>query len=388
MVHSTELNSDAPMVGREGRCRILALLREKGVLSRAALAAATGLTRPTVSAMVAELIDAGLVCELGKGKSNGGKRPILLALDTERIQVIGIDLGEDFVIRGIRCNLAGESREELELPYEKNYLSILEVSAELIRRLSAGLAPETIRGIGIAISATLNRDNEIVESQAFDLAGRPLRRDLEAMTGFAVRLETRAPAAALAESLYGSGREFGSMVLLTSGRGIGAGVIIDGKPFRGSHGAAGELGEMRLRQPGDPADAAAIPTLESRLRTEELISAASTLKKRPLTFSEMRSLLNYGDPELVALVRQAAAVLADGVGLIVGLFDPEAVVIGGQLAELGDPFFAELRTRLRPLTDDSRYSRAIEIRASRLGEFGVALGGATVFLEQIFALEA
>ena len=118
-----------PLIGEKtdsigSRRNILALIRNQGPISRAALAMRSNMTRPTVSAIVAEFLNAGLVREIGKGESTGGKRPILLQLDDIRHCTIGIDLGENYVIRGVRCDLTGRVRQSAVLEYQNHFESI------------------------------------------------------------------------------------------------------------------------------------------------------------------------------------------------------------------------------------------------------------------------
>ena len=221
---------------------------------------------------------------------------------------------------------------------------------------------------------------EVRDSETLDIAGKNLRSAVEELTGFPIHLENRASAAALAELQYGAGKHHQNLIYLTSGRGIGAGIVIDGKVFRGSHGAAGELGGVTYtNRPG-------LPTLESRLRAETMAEHASKLLKRPLSYHDFLTMLRAGEPKIVQMVQDAAEILANEVRLAVALLDTDAVVLGGQLTELGDFFFVPFRTLLEPEEQERRFGRKLAVRTSALGEFGVAQGGAAVILEQVFQL--
>lgn len=362
------------------RRELLGEIRRRRGISRAELAALCGMTRPTVSSIVSEFITAGLVRELGKGASTGGKRPIMLALADEDPCVIGIAVGDDYVIRGVTCDLSGRIRERAVMPYCRDFQSIRDVSITLVRQLrqSGGI----FRGVGIAVSGLVDPvSGEVRESHTLDLRNKGLAPAVAQAAGLPVYLETRSLASALAEAAYGAGRQYRDLMYLSSGRGIGAGIVIGGRLFRGSHGAAGELGDVpSVLHTGTP-------SLESRLQAEALTRRAGEILQRELTYAGFLNALADGVPEVVALAREAAEELAETVHPAVALLDPEAVVLGGQLLELGAPFFDRFRELLTMPEDEARYGRKLAVCTSELGEFGGALGGAAVILERLFQLQ-
>ncbi len=362
------------------RRQLLAEIRRTRGVSRAALAADCGMTRPTVSSIVAEFIDAGLVRELGKGQSTGGKRPIMLALQDDQPCVIGVVVGEDYVIRGVSCDLSGRLRSRGVMAYSNSFESIRDVCIALIRKLQIpGIA---FRGVGIAVSGVVNAaTGEVRDSRTLDIRGKGLGPAVSAAVGLPVYLETRAAAAGLAESLYGAGRQYRDLIYISSGRGIGAGIVLNGKLFRGSHGAAGELGDVPFILDGDR------PSLEKCLQANELTRRASEKLGRELDYAEFLKLVVCGEGELVKLVRHGAEDLARAVRPMIGMLDPEALVLGGQLLELGGVFFDRFRELLESPEDETRFGRRLAVCRSELGEFGGALGGATVILERIFRLQ-
>lgn len=368
--------------GRRSRSQLLRLIRSDGPVSRADLAERSALTRPTVSAIVGELVAAGLVRETGKGESNGGKRPIMLELAADRHFAIGIDLGEDFVIRGVRVDLAGAIRQAARIEYENRFEAIVDALAELAGQLAAGIDRDRIRGVGVTISGKVDTVlNEVTSSRTLDVANHQLAAQLRDRLRLPVRLENRPTAAALAERARGAGREFKNMIILTSGRGIGVGIVIDGKLFRGSRGAAGELGETEFffANAGDETSA-----LESRLRPEALTAAAAKAKNRPgMTYAEFLQELAGGDEAVVRLTLEAADTLAYAVKMVVGLLDPEAVILSGQLLELGDLFFERFRSRLVAMPRRAD----LQVLPSRFRGHGLAPGSAAVILERIFELK-
>lgn len=369
--------------GRQSRRLLLRLIRRHEPISRAELAARSGLTRPTVSAIVAELVELGLIREIGKGESTGGKRPILLQLAADRHCAIGIDLGEDYIIRGVRVDLHGEVLEEAGIEFDNSFAAIVRALCELVRQLAAGAEPETLRGVGISVTGLVDTQrNEVVYSRSLEVVERDLAAVLQTEIGLPVRLENRPTAAALAERIYGAGRDFRNLLIITSGRGMGVGIIIDGKLFRGGCGAGGELGGQEIYYPGDDPDAPA-PYLESRLRPEALTAAASARKGRQISYPAFLELLAQGDPDVTELTLQAADTLAHAVRLANALLDPEAVILSGQLLELGDLFFDRFRAGLCR----APWRENLQVLPSRFRNYGLSPGSASVILERIFDLK-
>ena len=362
------------------RRQLLNEIRRSEGISRVALAQVSGMTRPTVSSIVTEFINAGLVRELGKGRSTGGKRPIMLALQDEEPCVAGIAIGEDYVIRAVSCDLSGRIRTKEVMEYSNTFDSIRDTSVALVRNLQktgAGL-----KGIGVAVSGLVDASSgEVRSSRTLDICHRGFGAAVSQETGLPVYLENRAASAALAESLYGAGRHYRDMVYLSSGRGIGLGIVVNGKLFRGSHGAAGELGDVPFKL--DPK----VPSLERRLQPETLTCRASELLREKLDYPAFLSKLKSGNPVLEELLFEVAETLARALRGAIALLDPEALVLGGQLLDLGPVFFDRFSELMASPEDEERFGRTLAVCKSELGEFGGALGGATVLLERIFHLQ-
>ena len=119
---------DKAKSNQKSRRQILKLIKDSGQISRAELAKLTGLTRPTVSAIINELDGQGLINETGKGESCGGKRPIMLELNKKSFYAVGIDLGDDFQIRGVLCDLHGNIVKREELEYENKLIEMETIS--------------------------------------------------------------------------------------------------------------------------------------------------------------------------------------------------------------------------------------------------------------------
>lgn len=361
---------------QSGKRRVFNLLRSEGVISRAALSQRCGLTRPAVSAIVDELVREGLIVEAGRGDSTGGKPPILLKIVRGGRCAIGLDLGDDYLIRGVLCDCACEILSSAELEYTNNYDDIVKTCSRLINMLAAQAPAESLAGVGVALSGVVDVEkNELSGSSTLDIAPYSgFAAHLQRSTGFPVLLERRPNAAALAEALFGSGKNYKSLIYLTSGRGVGAGIFINGEIYRGSYGSAGEIGLLRLPGGG---------RVEEIARPSAVAAEFSRLKGSETAFAEFLNALRNGDPDAGHLARLNAEQMAFAAETAANLFDPEAIILGGRALEFGEQWFNCFRHTLELNSTTGRIGGTVTVERSYFGSSGVAVGGAQVVLDRI-----
>lgn len=234
---------DARAVNRRS---VLHAIASGVAVTRADLARLTGLARPTISSLVDELSDDGLVIELGPGVSAGGKRPTLLGIDHSARQVIAIDMSVRPIV-GVLADLAGTEHIRVVAEPEGDPTEAL---VTLVEQLKAR-AHAPIAGVGVGSPGLVAADGTVIEAAHLGWSDHPLRELLEAQTGLPVWVSNDANAAALAEF----GRlptERDALVLVRIGDGIGAGLVLGGRPHVGSNAAAGELGHLVVQPDGLP----------------------------------------------------------------------------------------------------------------------------------------
>ena len=359
-----------------GKRRVFNLLRSVREISRAALAQQCGLTRPAVSAIVDELVKDGLVTELGRGDSTGGKPPILLSMTPGGRCAIGIDLGDDYLIRGVLCDCSCTVMASAEMEYANDFENILSVTAQLVGKLALKAPEKSLMGVGVAVSGVVDSDlNEVVGATTLDIASQNFAGRLETLCRLPVTLERRPNAAALAEALFGAGKGFNSIVYLTSGRGVGAGIFIDGEIYRGRYGTAGEIGLLRL--PDDKS------RVEEIARPSAVAAEFSKLKGKNCGFSAFLQAFQAEDPQAVTLAMRNAEHLAFAAETAANLFDPEAIILGGRALEYGEKWFEHFKTIVKSNSAARAAGGQIVIERSFFGSSGVAVGGAQVVLDRI-----
>ena len=229
---------------------VLRALHDHSPLSRADLARLTGLTRTSVGDLVGTLIDDGLIEEVGRGQSSGGKSPILLRVAPDGRHLIGLDLGEA-QFSGAVVNLRGEILRSIHLPLEgRNGDAAVELVFQLVDALRAD-DRSPLLGIGIGAPGVIDTSTGTVRwSVNLDWADLRLGPLLEQRYGVPVVVANDSHAAALAELTFFRRPRPNNLIVIKVGRGVGAGIILNGQLFQGDGYGAGEFGHVSMGSGG------------------------------------------------------------------------------------------------------------------------------------------
>jgi predicted NBD/HSP70 family sugar kinase len=234
------------------RALVLQTLYHAGAMSRADLSRETGLTRVTISDLVAEFIADGIVIEMGVRETAGpGKPPILIDIDRNGHQILGLDLSGPHAFIGAVLSLDGEVLERREVPRPESadgdaaYAATLELARSLV---AASTRP--LLGVGIGTPGVVRPDGIVLSSPNLGWTSFPLEAKLGADLDLPVLARNDANAAVLAEYTFGEAKA--DFMLIKIGRGVGAGLITGSQPLLGSRFAAGEIGHVTVGTDGGP----------------------------------------------------------------------------------------------------------------------------------------
>ncbi|MGB3376337.1 MAG: ROK family transcriptional regulator [Microbacterium sp.] len=234
------------------RSLVLQTLYHKGAMSRADLARETGLTRVTISDLVAESIIDGIVHEIGVREAAGpGKPPIVIDFDRAGHQIIGIDLSGTTRFEGAVLDLGGRILERRSLPLpeahdsEHAYVAARDLARELV-----GAATRPVLGVGVGTPGVVGSDGAVISAPNLAWTDMPLASRLSADLDLPVIVRNDANAAVLAEYTFGEAPS--DVMLIRIGRGIGAGLIAGAQPVVGARFAAGEIGHVVVGTDGGP----------------------------------------------------------------------------------------------------------------------------------------
>jgi predicted NBD/HSP70 family sugar kinase len=393
---------------RSNLALVLRHLRDAGPRSRARIAVETGLNRGTVSSLVAELIDRGLVREGDVERGGSVGRPgQTVELDGRNIGGIGVEINVDYVT-AIVLDLANtpvfEHRVALDvqaLPPETVLDAVTELAGQALTECEQRQV--TAVGLTLAVPALVDRDEGVV---AF--APNLHWTGVKAVEGLChrlgvpgpgvwgsppggqlpIRVDNDANLAALAEFAMGSRAGTPHLVYLTGETGVGGGVMVDGRLLRGAEGFSGEIGHMPLNPGGDMCGCGRRGCWETMVGLAALLRMAAApddpvrdpsldLERR---LAMVRDRAESGEARTLDALTLVGEALGLGASILVNVFNPRVLVLGGYFASLGgfllEPMLAQLRARV--MAPD-----ACQVVLSTLGFTAAARGGAHVALEAV-----
>lgn len=314
-----------------------------GPISRAEVARQTGLTRTTVSDVVTGLLDHGVVREVGRGPSSGGKAPILLEVDEDARLVIGLDLGEEH-FAGSLVNLRGEIRRSVELPVAgRDGDDAVQLVFLLLDELLDGVAAPLL-GIGIGTPGLVDsRTGTIRRAVNLDWRDLPLGTIVADRYGVPVNVANDSQAAALAEYTFAGGDRVPNLIAIRVGRGIGAGLILRGALFQGDGSGAGEIGHLVVDDDGTPCRCGRTGCLETVAGGGSIESRAAAVTGRAMDLEGIRAAAESGEPWATTIVDDAGSALGRAIAGLISALDVQRIVLLGPVTALGDRWLSAVR---------------------------------------------
>jgi N-acetylglucosamine repressor len=375
-------------VQKQNQVSILQILRQHpGQLSRKQVSGLVGLTPGTVTNIVRDLIEAGYVIETGYMAGKKGRRAVRLDLNPEGFYVLGVRLSRaSIVCRAF--NPIGEALLTKTAPIED-----FEQSNEVLQCM-LGLMQETVeaiqgdqklQAIGVSTPGPLN----LKEGKIAYLHGNARWRDVPIQQivyerfGVATIMEHDANAAALGEFMFGAGCERKDLLYVAVGRGIGAGIVLNGKIHHGSLGTAGLLGHVSVDLNGPKCDCGGTGCLTNYSSSKAFIKRMEALGLGTGKISEFVKMADDGNEIVRREVRSSAQNVGVAVASAVNLLNPSVVVFGDEMTEFGshwfDPLQETLVSRLAP-----EISKNLDVRLSSFGQESFLLGTGAIAIEHAF----
>ncbi|GAA1945279.1 ROK family transcriptional regulator [Microbacterium deminutum] len=352
------------------RSLVLQTLFHQGAMSRADLSRETGLTRVTISDLVAELIADGFVVEKGVREASGpGKPAILLDLDRDGHRIVGIDLSESDSFIGAVLTLDGDIvvRREVALPAADDVVAtVVELARELVAESHA-----PVLGIGVGTPGVVDEHGVILTAPHFGWAGFDLEGALQKALNLPVLVANDANAAVLAEYTFGGAGD--DVLLVKVGRGVGSGLLAGGQPMSGSRHAAGEIGHVTVGTDGGPLCVCGkVGCLEAWLSVPALtarLSAAAIDSDDDVSSVDVRE----------GILRDAGERLGIALAPVVGVLDLSEIVLAGPPELLDGPLAQATVETLRNRTLAQSYE-GVRVRMTEQGQDIVLRGAAVMVL--------
>jgi predicted NBD/HSP70 family sugar kinase len=391
---STSGNRGTQLLRATHREQLTGLLRARGPLSRTEVADLLGLTRSAVTAIVAELIDEGVLRELGPSAGTGdaatgrpvrGRPRVLVGCDPAAARVFGAQVGARWA-RVVLADAAGDviGREAADVagatPGE-----VVERIADLADRLAAAHDGPPVAGVGVCVPGAVDTTTgTVVRSDVLRWVDVPLAALLGARLGVPVLAQDVTQAATLAEAIQGGAAGARDALVLDYGARIGVGLVLDGRLYRGASGLAGSIGHTPVFGDATPCRCGRTGCLEAVAGARAMVPPGSRghgPDDEVAAFEEVLDRARAGDPEAEAAVHRALDRGAHAAASLVALLDPEVVLLSGLVVRYPD-IAAHLLARIEALVPPENL-RHLALRTSTLGPEAWVRGAVLVALQRL-----
>jgi predicted NBD/HSP70 family sugar kinase len=375
---------------RSNRSVILTSIYREGPLSRYELGHQTSLSAASVSNLVGELLEEGIVEEAGSVESDGGRPRVLLRVAPGFGYVVGAEVGETRVrveLFDLAMNVLATMVYPIETPKPAPDLVVKYVLAGLAEVLGeARIAPDRVLGMGVAVAGVVEGPADaVVHAQTLGWDAVPLGALLAAKTDIPIQVDNGANTLGQAEMWFGAGRGATDAVVALVGSGVGAALVTGGSSYRGTRSSAGEWGHTTIMYGGRQCRCGAEGCLEAYVGAEGVLErfqlanggAAAAGGDEEEAFTNL--LDSVGTSKVAAkVVEDTIGYLGAGFANLVNLFNPERIVLGGWAGLLlGERYLPQLREAVGKHALRQPYAQ-VSIELCELGRDAVAMGAATL----------
>ena len=330
--------------------------------------------------MIDELMEEGWVVDRGCGNSIGGKRPHVFSLNPDAAYILGVDIGREYLRIAI-FNLQNEPIEGiLEYPSilegqddDVTLKYIKERIDEVIEKL--GVDRAKIKMCGVALPGLIDREGNTYTYLTYERPG--LKDILEEMLGMPVFIDNDSNVMAMAEHTFGIAKNINNVLCISVNECIGLGMILNSKLYRGGIGMAGEFGHIRISGLDAPCHCGKIGCLET-------VSSGRAIEK--VAGRSLQAVIDAAgkdDISAIEVLHQAGEKLGEGIAAMIHLFNPDMVVIGGEVTEAGDLLIVPVRQAVNKYAL-ARMRNHCELVMSNLGGYSAILGTLMIVMEHLY----
>ncbi|MFW6098246.1 MAG: ROK family protein, partial [Chloroflexota bacterium] len=342
------------LIRQINRNLVLNLIKSRGPISRSELAKLSGLSPAAISGITGDFIAGGLVEESGEGESRGGRRPVLLRLNHRAGFVVGLKLMEETITSAVTDLDAQVLHHQVTpLPVDDDH-SVKKMLPRLIEAIedtiaTSGVEAQQVLGIGMGMAGVVDGETGVCRySPFFDWRDVQIAEPIAEHFDLPVYLENDVNTLTIAEKWFGYGSDVNHFVVVTVGRGVGAGLIVNGQIYRGAAGGAGEFGHIPLLPDGPQCDCGKRGCLEALTSDPAIVRRAldhiaagqqtelAQFDEEDLNLARITAAADAGDPLAQELLASAGHWLGVGIATLVNLLNPQLVIVGGEGVQAGE----------------------------------------------------
>jgi transcriptional regulator of PTS gene len=380
------------------RSKILEIIRTVGMISRVDLARTSGLSQSLITGLTADLIKEGLIIEKQSGKYEGGRRPMLLALNPEGAFVLGVNLSMS-EISVVIVNFEGTVVASKTQPLAPTHHSVSEITDSVVSAAQAciweaNFAREQIGGIGIGIPGLVNPDSGNIRFLPnYGWENVNLKELVQDRLKHPCYVDNSSNTLALAEQWFGEGKGIDNFLVVTIENGVGLGAVINGRIYRGEEGVAGEFGHITIDPEGPGCRCGKKGCVEAFAGNIAIMRDAkqAALKGRwgcpnpdEFTYTDVVRAAENGTEALRQLFSRAGHILGIGVSHLITLFDPRKIIITGQGVQAGELIFNDMYETLDRYVSPKFGRRTVEIIVREWTEEDWARGAGAMVLQELY----
>ena len=370
---------------KQGNKRVImqALLHDSTATKRE-LANRTQLTFATISNLLTELLEEGMVRKLGFAISNGGRKPLQYGINPAAYGFFGIEIRMQEIVYAF-MNFKGDVVCSLKQPF-----AAIQGPHEAARRIGEtvhtladeqGVQTERIGGIGISVPGLIDYDTGVVANSPNMPKWRnvPFRDMLFDLFQVPCYLEKSAYTAAFSELRFGAAKGIRQMIYVLVDAGIGAGIVVNGELYRGAFNGAGEIGHTVAMENGRVCNCGKTGCLET---VASGLALRHELKQigRGVEFDHLEDLISQNDSQVMAIIAEAGKHLGTAVGNLCNTLNPDMIVIGGAVGNISAYFESAREAARRSMLGE--FSNRVRIEKSQLKELSGVIGAASIAFDR------
>ena len=374
-------------------------LYENGSKSIPQLSKFIHMSTPTITRVLDELIETGFLTEEGIGSSSGGRRPNLYGLNPQARFVLGVDISRYHIRLGM-FNFSNQPVGDIKvidegLKVSNDFIKSLKTAVEEFI-LESGIDKTKLMGIGIALPGLIDLHTGI--SYSYLQNEKPATIQFENIFDYPVFVENDTKAMALGEQAFGMAQGKQNVLCLNIGSGIGLGMILNGKLYKGNSGFSGEFGHIQVDPDGQLCYCGKIGCLETmasgttmikRARKEIADGATTVISKMvdgdlgKITIETVLQAAQHGDQFAIGILAYIGEHLGRGIAVLIHLFNPELIIIGGELTKADNYIIDPIQQNLNKYTI-AKIRRDAQIMTSGLGENAGLMGTVALVMNKVF----
>ena len=382
---------------------LIAHVRHYGAISRTQLGQSTHIRMPVVTALIRDLIEQGILVESGRSTAGRGRKQILLSLNGRHGFVVGIEFDLDHMM-ALGVDVCGNivAKRSRPMPAQKTNAAILKGLISLTEAVirESGYERSALKGIGVADPGIVDSKEgvSLLCSLLPEWRNVPLRRLVESHFAVPVLLDENTRAKTLCEHRQGAGQGFQHLLLIDVGSGIGCGIIMDGKLYRGHTNMAGELGHVRVVENGLICNCGSSGCLETVASypaiirqvikalqdgTQSIIAELAGHRQEAISMATVFEAARKGDKLALGLLDRAIRYLGQAIANAVNLFNPEVVLLDESMAGTENLMVTPIRQIIHRQVI-TMAGNTPEVHVAKIGAEAAAWGVAMLMLDQLF----